>query len=287
MKSLFVFSVLLTASNAFASEMKPIESYLIDYYRQVFKSATFKTEHSIPDPITEGNINASYLKIYDSAAQLLGYIREVSTTTGCNQICKPLDFTLTFTPNFEFKKLLLREPLTKLDHEDFSENDYAKLDAILIDNPKSFGQATNPLDLVDAVTRATKPAFTADVVPTAALTSFRIYQYEKQTIQHLSEGHTKFIATETPQEAPAFILPDLNGLDVVFDYKSDVSGFKGKVTVLLFFAWIISFNILRNFAGIFPWLISSSSNSLTTSTSSTFSMPSILKTSLIIVTTVS
>jgi len=169
-----------------ATEPMPIDSSRLDYYRQAFPTAALASAQQIPDPITEGDINASYLKIYDRDQRLLGYLREVATSTGCNGVCLPLEFALALGPDHQFVKLLAPHPLTKLGHRKFTDNDYAKMDGILRQNPGSFANASEPADLVDAVTSATKRAYKDDVVATAALTSFRIYQYEKQTIGFLT-----------------------------------------------------------------------------------------------------
>ncbi|OFZ78880.1 MAG: hypothetical protein A2583_11765 [Bdellovibrionales bacterium RIFOXYD1_FULL_53_11] len=215
----------------------PIEDHLAGYYRQAFPAAALKTAHAVPDPITEGAINNTYLKIYDSAGAFLGYVREVSTTTGCNQYCKPLDFTLALSPDGSFRALLVQEPLTKLGHRKFTDADYAKLDSILENNPESFKVPSQPMDLVDATTRVTRPEYKNDVVPTAALTSFRIYEYEKQTIQHIKSVEKKKAGAVDPgASAPAFMLPDFHEKNVLFDPASGASPYKNKVTVMLFFA---------------------------------------------------
>lgn len=239
---------------------------LQNYMKAAFPRAALASRHKILDPITEGNVNNTYLRIYDALGIPQGYARDISTTTGCKSFCKPLNFTLCLNNDLSFAKILAWAPLTKLGHKEFTESDYAKLESLLIQNPKSLAYVKEPMDMVDGVTRATKPEYQGDVVPTAAFSTLRIYKYERQTQDYIANNApVNAEETSTPPSpptpptppspppvnpsplppapyvpgaypAPEFTLFDLTSNGYVnFSYKSEQSEFRGKVTVIAFF----------------------------------------------------
>lgn len=185
MQKLFTLVMVILVCSWAQAELKPLSQSDKNFYRQVLSDASYSEGAFIDDPIPPQK-NKELLKIYDSTKSFMGYVREVATHTGCEGLCKLLDFTLVYGVDRNFLKLIVRDPLTKDAHEEFSDEDYEKLHSILIQPPQSYYGFQEPKDLVDAVTGATKPELQSEVVPTAAYTSFRTFQYNEQTKSHLS-----------------------------------------------------------------------------------------------------
>lgn len=231
-KIVLALLTLLTCTFVYAYEN--IGAADLAYYGQIFPTATMFSRTTIADSITEGAPNSEVLQLYDRDSKLVGFVREISTDTGCDNVCKILEFTLCYLPDGTFTALISREPLTKIGHAQFTSADNQKLKQILTKKPMSFNRPNEPMDLVDAVTKATLPNFKPDVVSGAALTCFRTNQYNEQT---------KLFLKKMPSEAIDFTLPDLANNEVLFSYKDDASPFKNKVTVLMFFgSWCSSCN---------------------------------------------
>jgi hypothetical protein len=191
--------------------IEAMDPMLVDYYKDAFPDVAYQSSHPIADTITEGNANSTYLRVYDAAQNFLGYVREISTTTGCKSLCNPLLFTLTFVADRAFKKVLAPVPLTKLGHAEFEDADYKKLNELVANPPESFKNVSKPMDLVDGVTHATKPEHQNSVVHEAAFTSFRVYQYERQTVQEIEAaevviGNEPFDLTGDPLKEESALL---------------------------------------------------------------------------------
>lgn len=157
----------------------------LSFYQKVFPTLSRIDEANIPDPINYKPVNTKILIAKDKEGEILGYIREIKTNTGCDSACLPIECTLFYTAQKRFKQLLSETGLTKKDHEDFTPEDYFKLESILIQNPKVFEKVTHPYDMVDGITRATTKEFQESVVPTAAYSSLRINTYNQQTLVEL------------------------------------------------------------------------------------------------------
>lgn len=166
-------------SVAVVSNPNPTE--LSSYFKKSFLTMVKALPIQVADPITEQSPNSVVWQILDLKKQVLGYAREIRTTTGCNLYCLPLHFILMLDSKLHFKALVEIDPLTKKNHALFTDDDRLKINLILNSPPPSFAKAKEPLDLVDAITRETKLVHEGDVVKEAALTSFRSYQYLMQT----------------------------------------------------------------------------------------------------------
>lgn len=154
-------------------------------YKQVFKTYSTSIKHKIPDTISEFKTNVELLEALDGKKKRLGFIREVTTSTGCNDGCLPVVFTLFYDGNAKFMKLLSRAGLTKKDHEEFTELDYIRLDQILRKNPSSFKAVGHPSEMVDAITRATLKTYKNDVIARSAYTTLRTNSYNQQTMNFI------------------------------------------------------------------------------------------------------
>jgi hypothetical protein len=178
LKFFFLFIFLTTFS--FSKEVKREVLYLT-----VFKDFNSSKEVKIPDTISEFKTNISLLEAFDKKKKPLGFIREVTTSTGCNDGCLPVIFTLFYNDKGRFLRLLSREGLTKRDHEEFQDLDYLQLESILRRNPKTFKSVIHPTNMVDAITRATLKVYQPDVVALAAYTTLRVNLYNQQTLKFL------------------------------------------------------------------------------------------------------
>ena len=228
-----LFFTLIFASLQLLSNLEEIPTYNLDFYHKAFPTAFFQKKVIVYDPITTDGINNHFLHIYDQTNKFLGTLRNVETTPGCNNFCAPLSFTLTYNDTGSFKKLIIRdfEPLMKeYGKVEFTQEDYDKINNSLTKDPESFKTANKPEDLVDAVSGATKQEYREDTVTTAALSHFRIYQYNKQTLQDIARENASEILS-----AIDFTLSDQFNNIVNFNYSPE-GEFKNKITVMLFFA---------------------------------------------------
>ncbi len=196
MKSLIFLSFLLLACQPLQKEKKilqekkeTIKIKIPPLYTEIFPALASVLTKKINDPISEEAINTKIFIIKDRSEKILGYIREVATTTGCNSSCLPVIFTLFFSYDFSFLKLYSKPGLTKKGHRKFSASDYFKLDTIIIKNPEIYQNLSHPLEMVDALTGATKKEFKKDVVSFAAFTSLRVNTYFQQTQKWLKNHY--------------------------------------------------------------------------------------------------
>jgi len=178
---LFIFSLLL-----FGSAPKNL-----DLYKKVFKSYSKSKVHKTVDRISEFKTNKTILEALDSSGKRLGFIREVNTSTGCNDGCLPVIFTLFYDSKGQFLRLLSKEGLTKKDHEEFGEFDYLNLETIIRKNPPVFKKVGHPSEMVDAITRATLKVYKAHVIERAAYTTLRVNLYNQDTLNFINESILK------------------------------------------------------------------------------------------------
>ena len=153
----------------------------VNKIKKVFPTFEKSQTIQIPDPLTDGAPNSSVWTLWGKKNKHLGFAREIHTTTGCNMSCLPLHFILVLDKLKKFKALIEIDLLTKKNHAPFTDEDRLKLNLILLSPPASFKKPTQPLDVIDVITAETKLEYQGDVIKEAALTSFRSYQYLKQT----------------------------------------------------------------------------------------------------------
>ncbi len=159
----------------------------IQSYKSVFFDLKSIDSQKVPDPISDNPINTELLIAKNSAGKIIGFIREVTTSTGCNSECLPVIFTLYYNSAKTLVKLKSTPGLTKKYHARFTDKDYQKLDLILALNPVVFKKVVHPTEMVDAISGATKKEFVNDVVKNAAYTSLRVNLYNQQTLDELKK----------------------------------------------------------------------------------------------------
>lgn len=167
-----LFSLFLLVSAA-----KPI-----DFYLEVFPTATKVEVVNIEDPISEDPINTALQAVYKNKT-LLGYIREITTTTGCNSGCLPLVYTTFYDPSGRFLKLKSRDGLTKKNHVPMTDQDYARLEMLILLAPKEFDHIKHPKELTDAISGETLKKYRDVVVREAAYSTLRVHLYHQHTIK--------------------------------------------------------------------------------------------------------
>lgn len=168
-------------SPLFAKELKSYVSIMPKAYRTI--------AINIDDPIGEFKTNTKLLEVYDKKGNRIGFIREVTTSTGCNDGCLPVIFTLYYTKNGKFKRLTSKEGLTKKNHEAFTEFDYIRLESILRENPKVFKQVVHPSNMVDSISRATLKTYEPHVIKKAAYSTLRVNLYNQHTLKLLDKKY--------------------------------------------------------------------------------------------------
>lgn len=149
-------------------------------YKNVFPNLVKLSAAEIDDPITPDAPNSQIQKVF-SSQKLIGFIREISTTTGCNDGCLPVIFTLYFDSLGNFIKLHSKPGLTKRYHEPYKPEDYIKLEGIILRNPISFKKVLHPKMMVDAISSATLKEYKSDVIAKSAYTTLRVNLYFHQT----------------------------------------------------------------------------------------------------------
>lgn len=180
MKILFVFTILFSF-NSFSGELKD--------YSDVLKGISKTKILKIADTISEFKTNVKLLEALDKKGKRIGFIRNVTTSTGCNDGCLPVIFTLFYNEKAEFLRVLSKPGLTKKNHEEFSDLDYIKLESVLRKNPKSFKGIGHPTEMVDAITRATLKIYEPDVIARAAYSTLRINLYNQQTQKFIRKNY--------------------------------------------------------------------------------------------------
>lgn len=131
---------------------------------------------------------------YDNGKQPVYFFRDIFTPVCLDDVCKPVRITLFWDllGNYLRYEVPKDEPLTKLDHADFTAADHAKLQEILLNENsllKDFkmedlvdSSSQRLSDSVDAVTGATKNTVKGEVIEGALYTCY--------TLWHLAHGAT-------------------------------------------------------------------------------------------------
>lgn len=147
------------------------------------ESLTF-VKHTIDDVISDNPINTAIYIIKDKV-KILGFVRPISTTTGCDSACLPLNYNSYYDEKGLFKKIVSREGLTKIGHAPFNSKDYSTLEFILTMNPVSFLSISHPKELTDALSGETLKKYQVDVVKGAAYSTLRINLYNQDTLKQI------------------------------------------------------------------------------------------------------
>jgi hypothetical protein len=169
-------------STAFANDIKS--------YQDIFPGYDKTQEIKISDPISDNPVNILMLKILKGSS-LLGYVRKINTTTGCNSACLPVTYTSFYDEKGLFKKIKSSAGLTKLNHASFTQEDYSNLELLIVMAPKKLDKVGHPKEMTDAITGATKKSFLDVVVKDAAYSTLRIHLYNQHTQKEISKLNKK------------------------------------------------------------------------------------------------
>lgn len=132
--------------------------------------------------------------VYDQEQQPIYFFRDIFTPVCLDRVCRPVRIKLFWDllGNYLRYEVPKEEPLTKLDHQEFSPDDHAKLQEILSNENsllKDFkmedlvdSSSQRLSDSVDAVTGATKNTVKGEVIEGALYTCY--------TLWHLAHGNT-------------------------------------------------------------------------------------------------
>ncbi len=150
------------------------------WYQQVFPKYDALSSIVVKDTISDEPVNTTILKV-ENKGVLLGFIREISTTTGCNSACLPIIYTSFYNEKGELLQIKSQVGLTKIEHAAFTEEDKNKLDLILAMAPKEFDTITHPKELTDAISGETLKKYKHLVVPGAAYSTLRTHLYNQDT----------------------------------------------------------------------------------------------------------
>lgn len=135
-----------------------------------------KVIDSISDEPVNTKIHVFYLK-----TNIIGFAREIVTSTGCNSGCLPVIYTAFYNKQGDFITIKSRVGLTKLNHAPFTDSDYSNLDFILSMENKIFDKIKHPKEMTDALSGATIKKFKPHVVKEAAYTTLRTHIYNLDT----------------------------------------------------------------------------------------------------------
>lgn len=142
---------------------------------------------------------------YDQSGLPAYFFRNVFTPVCFTDVCKPvyIDLYWDLLGNYVRFEVPPSEPLTKVDHEEFGEQDYDHLHRIL-SNPESLlkgftifdlvdKKTYNLSDTVDAVTGATPKTIQSEVIAGAVYTCFTLWHIANgpvvQEMKNITERH--------------------------------------------------------------------------------------------------
>ena len=163
---------------------------LFEKYKKVFSKLDQIDTHKIPDPISESPINTK-IYILKHAGDVIGFAREIHTTTGCNSECLPINYTAFYYPDGKYLKLHSTDGLTKIGHALFTNDDLIKLSYLIELAPMAFDKIVHPTDLTDALTGATLKEYQNIVVKGAAYSTLRIHLYHQDSLKFIKRSRIK------------------------------------------------------------------------------------------------
>ena len=163
----------------------------LSFYKTVFKDITIVKTLKITDTISEFKTNVKLLEAYSSDKKRIGFIRNVTTSTGCNDGCLPVIFTLFYNVKGDYLRVLSKPGLTKKNHAEFTELDYIKLELVLKSNPAVFKKVGYPTEMVDGITGATLQIYRPHVIDKAAYSTLRVNLYNQQTQKYILKNYLK------------------------------------------------------------------------------------------------
>ncbi|MDM8173053.1 hypothetical protein QT327_01600 [Olivibacter sp. 47] len=144
--------------------------------------------------LTEQGETYELVLVFDAGKQPVYYFRDIFTPVCLDNVCKPVRIKLFWDllGNYLRYEVPKAEPLTKLDHKEFTPEDHSKLQEILSNENsllKDFkmedlvdSTSQGLSDSVDAITGATKNTVKGEVIEGALYTCY--------TLWHLAHGTT-------------------------------------------------------------------------------------------------
>ena len=174
LKFIIIFICLLVSQISFAQISKH------------FPKLTDKAELLLEDKVSAEKNNTKIYALYNQK-KLIGFMRPISTTTGCNSACLPLNYETYYSLTGEYIGLFSESGLTKINHEPMTTEDLSRLDLILAMAPAEFSIIKHPKELTDAISGATFKRFEPLVVKGAAYSTLRIHLYNQETLLFLKK----------------------------------------------------------------------------------------------------
>lgn len=148
-----------------------------------WKGMTHTKSFTVKDTVSEEKNNSIIRAVYNGA-KLLGFVREIATTTGCNSACLPIKYVSYYNNNGKYLKID-GDQLTKINHTPLSAEDLAQLDIFIETPPEKLLEVDHPLGLTDAITGETLKKFKPFVIKGGAYSTLRIVLYHLETKKHL------------------------------------------------------------------------------------------------------
>ena len=155
----------------------------IDYSYWPNKDRT--KEFLVEDTVSKEKNNIKIIAVYNKK-KLLGFVRKIDTTTGCNSACLPIQYVAYYDSGGNYIKLQ-GDNLTKINHTPMSQEDLTQLDLFILNPPAELVSVKNPLELTDALTGATFKKFQPFVIKGGAYSTLRILTYHVETQKHLKK----------------------------------------------------------------------------------------------------
>jgi hypothetical protein len=165
--------------------------YLRSEIEKKIGSFTHLEKVKIKDTISENPVNNELIKVL-KVNKTIGFVRAISTTTGCNSACLPINYISFYAPDGSFLSLSSKDGLTKINHTPFTKEDYSNLEFILSTNTDVFKDVDHPKEMTDAISGETLKLYRHSVVKGAAYSTLRIHLYNQDTIKYIkSLSHSK------------------------------------------------------------------------------------------------
>lgn len=156
-----------------------------ELYKKDFPSAFRYEKQLIPKKVLreQDRSNNVYFEVFDKQNQLIGYLREfmgpVSFDEEC--ACSPLSLTLTFNSDKTLRNILSVAPLQKYGHEPLTTEEHQQMVDIAKNPSPELLALSDPHEVIDGATGATKLTYKDNVVHRAGYSSWRIATLAKET----------------------------------------------------------------------------------------------------------
>lgn len=181
---------------------------------------------------TDKSVDVTVYLVYNTHSVAEYYTARLQSPVCMENLCNPIDIEIQWDLLGYFKDYIENpeDPVTKFDHQPFSEDDHKKLKSILA-NTESLLQDYRMEDLVDtsvqiyseeldATTGATNKTFENDIVTGAIYTCYTLWTFVNGDLRNRILHHTESILND--DIISSMIQSDRkNYLDYIFDHLSD------------------------------------------------------------------